>query len=200
MNWAHRRYCRSSHWAATVGRLIPWALQGVELGDRTLDAGSGRGFGTRLLRERSTNVTAIDVNCRSLAAIRRAPGVGVVCADASRLPFAAETFTAVVACAMLHHVPTAALQQDVFRELFRALRPGGVLVAVEAHFTRLLRLFHLGDRCAPLTPDTARAQVIAAGFAGVIVETRGGYFRVCARKPIDAQQAQRHGSARDRRA
>ena len=82
---------------------------------------------------------------------------------------------------MLHHVPSTALQQKVFREVLRALRPGGVFVAIEAHFTLPLRLFHLGDRYAPLTPDTARAQLIAAGFGDVVIETRGRYFRISAR-------------------
>jgi SAM-dependent methyltransferase len=182
MNWVHRHYCRSHHWASTVGRLIPWAIHGVDLGDRTLDLGSGPGFGTRLLGDRAKYVVAIDISCRPLAAIRRAPNVGVVCADASSLPFASGAFTAVVACAMLHHVPTAALQQAVFREIVRALRPGGVFVAVEPHFTLSLHLFHLGDRYAPLTPDTARLQLISAGFRDIVVETRGRYFRIGARR------------------
>ena len=42
MNLLHRWYCGSSRWAALVeGSLLPWALEGVELGADLLELGPG---------------------------------------------------------------------------------------------------------------------------------------------------------------
>ncbi len=41
MNWFHRQVCRSGRWRRRVRGLLPWALQGVELGDDVLEIGPG---------------------------------------------------------------------------------------------------------------------------------------------------------------
>ena len=51
MNWFHRQVCRSGRWRRRVeGELLPWALQGVELGDDVLEIGPGPGVTTDVLR------------------------------------------------------------------------------------------------------------------------------------------------------
>ncbi|MEO8481516.1 MAG: class I SAM-dependent methyltransferase [Acidobacteriota bacterium] len=181
MNRAHRWYCRSAHWTSTLDGLIPWAVGGVDLGDHILELGSGAGLVTPRLSRVAKRTTAVDIDRAAIAETRGAPGITLVCADAAALPFVTGTFSAVVACAMLHHVPTRVLQQRLFRDAFRTLQRGGVFVAVDVHFTLAMRLFHLGDRCAPLTPDAVCGQLTAAGFVDVVAETQGRYFRVCAR-------------------
>lgn len=58
--------------------------------------------------------------------IRRA-GLGgrilLECADGKRLPHAAGTFAAVISNSIIHHIPDPG---DVFHELHRVLRPGGL--------------------------------------------------------------------------
>ena len=43
MNWFHRQVCRSGRWRRRVKGLLPWALQGVELGDDVLEIGPPTG-------------------------------------------------------------------------------------------------------------------------------------------------------------
>src|SRR5437016_2321541 len=43
MNWFHRRVCRSARWRRRIKQVLPWALQGVELGDEVLEVGPGPG-------------------------------------------------------------------------------------------------------------------------------------------------------------
>jgi hypothetical protein len=41
MNRAHRKLCSSEEWAQTTkDRTLPWALEGVELGDDVLEIGA----------------------------------------------------------------------------------------------------------------------------------------------------------------
>ena len=138
---------------------------------------------TPMLAARTTRVTAIDNDPAAVAALcrRTAGGVGIVRGDATNLPFAAGTFSAVIACTMLHHVPTVALQHRLFSEVARTLRPGGVFVGVDARFSLGLWLFHLGDRWAPLVPDTIGPRLAAAGFRDIVVDVKSRYFRFCAR-------------------
>lgn len=181
MNWFHRQVCRSGRWRRRVeGELLPWALQGVELGDDVLEIGPGPGVTTDLLRGRARRLTALEVDAAAAAALRKrlnGSGVGVVHGDGAAMPFADGSFSGVVAFTMLHHVPTAALQDRLLAEARRVLRPGGIFAGFDGVGSFLFRLAHLGDTYTPVDPDTFGRRLGAAGFAGVAVERGWGRFR-----------------------
>lgn len=175
MNRLHRWYCRTAHWNRTLAVVVPWALSGVDLGDHVLELGPGPGGVTPWLRSRSARVTTLDPDPRAAHGVR---------GDATRLPFASGTFSAVVALTMLHHVRTAELQDQLFRESRRVLRPGGVFAGIDVRASRALRLFHLGDAWMPLAPDTLASRLTRAGLEHAIVETQPRYVRFAAVRPL----------------
>src|SRR5262245_12707799 len=106
MNWFHRQICRSGRWRRRLEReLLPWVLQGVELGDDVLEIGPGPGLTTDLLRGRTQRLTALEVDAAAAAALRKRlsdTGVRVVHGDGAAMPFADGSFSAVVSLTMLH--------------------------------------------------------------------------------------------------
>ena len=72
MNFAHNRLCAGKDWAEFVdGTLLPWGLEDVELGDRVLEIGPGFGATTRLLADRTSSLTVLELDpryCRKLSA------------------------------------------------------------------------------------------------------------------------------------
>jgi ubiquinone/menaquinone biosynthesis C-methylase UbiE len=58
--------------------------------------------------------------------------VEVVHADGTALPFPDSRFTAATCFTVVHHVPSADLQDRILAELRRVLRPGGVLVGSDS--------------------------------------------------------------------
>jgi ubiquinone/menaquinone biosynthesis C-methylase UbiE len=66
-------------------------------------------------------------------------------ADAQFLPFASESFDAVIANYMLYHVPD---RPRAFSEIRRVLKPGGRIFAATAGSDHLRELFELADRVA----------------------------------------------------
>jgi SAM-dependent methyltransferase len=181
MNWFHRQVCRSGRWRRRLeGKLLPWALQGVELGDDVLEIGPGPGLTTDLLRERSPRLTALEVDAAAAAVLQKRladSGVRVVHGDGAAMPFADGSFSGVVSFTMLHHVPTAALQDRLFAEARRVLRPGGVFAGFDGVGSLLFRLIHLGDTYTPVNPDTLGRRLEAAGFADVAIERGRTRFR-----------------------
>jgi SAM-dependent methyltransferase len=71
---------------------------------------------------------------------------------------------------MLHHVPTAAEQDQLFAEVARVLRPGGVLVGVDSLDSAEFRDLHVDDICNPIDPATLPDRLAGAGFHDVVVE------------------------------
>jgi len=70
MNWFHRHVCRSGRWRRRVERdLLPWTLEGIELGDDVLEIGPGPGVTTDLLRSRTERLTALEVDVDAAAAL-----------------------------------------------------------------------------------------------------------------------------------
>jgi SAM-dependent methyltransferase len=180
MNWFHRRVCRSARWRRRIEALLPWALQGVELGDDVLEIGPGPGVTTDLLRGMVRRLTALEVDAESAAALQRrldGSGVRVVHGDGAAMPFADGSFSGVVAFTMLHHVPTPDLQDRLLAEARRVLRPGGVFAGFDAVGSLPFRLIHLGDAYNPVDPDRFGGRLEAAGFANVAVERGWGRFR-----------------------
>lgn len=94
-------------------------------GRRVLDLGCGKGRFARPLAEAGAVVYGIDLSHAMLA---DAAGVGRVRGSARRLPFAAETFDAVIAVEVFEHL---AAIDDVLAEARRVLRPGGILAIVD---------------------------------------------------------------------
>ncbi len=180
MNWFHRQVCRSGRWRRRVKNLLPWALQGVELGEDVLEIGPGPGVTTDLLRGRTRRLTALEVDAAAAASLQTrldGTGVRVVRGDGAAMPFADGTFSGVVAFTMLHHVPSTALQDRLLTEARRVLRPGGVFVGFDGVGSFLFRLIHLGDTYTPVNPDTFGPRLEAAGFAEVAVERGWARFR-----------------------
>jgi SAM-dependent methyltransferase len=70
---------------------------------------------------------------------------------------------------MLHHVPSPALQDDLFAEACRVLRPGGVLVATDSLDNPDLRSFHRDDTFVPIDPDELQVRLGRAGFTDIAI-------------------------------
>ena len=187
MNERHLQLCASAEWAETVRQeILPWALGGRELGDDVLEVGPGPGLTTDILRHTTARLTAVEVDAalaEALAQRLTGSNVEVVHADGTALPFAGRRFSGATSFTMLHHVPTAALQDRLLAELRRVLRPDGLLVGVDSIDRPEFRALHVDDTCVPVDPDGLAARLARAGFVDVEVERAGWRFRFAARVP-----------------
>ncbi|MGB0096438.1 MAG: rRNA adenine N-6-methyltransferase family protein [Solirubrobacteraceae bacterium] len=72
MNRAHNALCASGWWSTRVEReLLPWGLDGVQLGDDLLEIGPGFGASTSVLARRPGKLNVIELDeryCRRLSA------------------------------------------------------------------------------------------------------------------------------------
>jgi SAM-dependent methyltransferase len=172
MNAFHRRYCASTGWADAVEhKLLPWALDGADLGDNVLEIGPGYGVTTRVLVGRVPRLTALEVDPVLAGRLREHHrDVTVEVGDGAAMPFPDDTFSAAVCFTMLHHVPSAAQQDRLFAEAYRVLRPGGVFAGSDSRYSRRFRLYHLFDTMVVVDPATLPARLAAAGFRDVRVD------------------------------
>jgi SAM-dependent methyltransferase len=187
MNRLHRWICSSGHWRKTLERRVPWVLNHADLGPRALEIGPGPGLTTDLLRFRTQNLTALELDpalAKSLTSRLRNTNVEVVMGDATAMPFVAERFSGAVSFTMLHHVPSAELQDKLLREVWRVLRPGGVFVGSDSLQGLLMRLIHIGDTLVPVDPDKFGLRLETAGFEVLEVERNADAFRFHARRPL----------------
>jgi SAM-dependent methyltransferase len=191
MNERHLELCASAEWARTVrDDILPWAVGDRDLGDDVLELGPGPGLTTDVLHHRLRRLTALEVDQRLAAALAgRLAGtnVRVVRGDGAALPFADGRFSGAVCFTMLHHVPSPVLQDRLFGELRRVLRPGGLLVGVDSLDRPEWRALHEGDVCVPVDPATLPARLARAGLEAVEVERAAAEparrFRFAARAP-----------------
>ena len=175
MNEAHEQ-CGSDEWRAMIRDVIlPKALGELDLGDDVLEVGPGYGATTDVLCERVPRLTAVEID-EELAAFlteRYAPleHVRIVQGDATALEFGDGRFTGACSFTILHHVPTAELQDRLFAEVHRVLRPGSPLVAGDNLGSPEMEAGHVGDTYNPIDPATLPARLEAAGFRDVEVST-----------------------------
>jgi SAM-dependent methyltransferase len=122
------------------------SLIGNGLGRSALDLGAGRGIASFALAKDGFSVTALEPDSSNLVgagAIRALASaehldIHVVQEVSERLPFESASFDFVFARAVLHHTKDL---RTACHEIFRVLKPGGMLLAVREHV--LSRAEHL---------------------------------------------------------
>ncbi|MCF2972540.1 class I SAM-dependent methyltransferase [Synechococcus sp. Nb3U1] len=134
--WLYRSISRVAALAVGgYGRLRRLPLQGIHIHpqDRVLDLCCGPAEVTPILAELSQQVTGLDASPKALAAARkRLPKVEFVEALAQDMPFPDSRFDWVHTSLALHELPFADLEQ-VLREVWRVLKPGGGLLILDLH-------------------------------------------------------------------
>jgi 2-polyprenyl-6-hydroxyphenyl methylase/3-demethylubiquinone-9 3-methyltransferase len=177
----HHRDRRAGGEFVFVPERLPLFVQAVGGPGRTvLDLGCRSGAVTQHFLE-GNDVTGVDVDP---AALERAAerGIAPVRANAEEaLPFADDSFDAVVAGELLEHVRDPA---DVVSEVRRVLRPGGTFVGSVPNAFRLQsRLLFLAGRPPEDDPthlhmySPAQLRRLLDAFAGVELHFVGGRYR-----------------------
>jgi SAM-dependent methyltransferase len=184
VNDEHLALCSSPEWASFVeNELLPWVLDGHQLGDDLLEVGPGPGLTTDILRRHAARLAAAELDpglAGRLATRLAGSNVAVVRADAARLPFAAGCFSAAACLTMLHHIPTVRQQDAALAEIARVLRPGGILVGSDGLDTPERRRVHQGDIFVPVEPGILAQRLRTAGFADASVQVAGDRVRFAA--------------------
>jgi ubiquinone/menaquinone biosynthesis C-methylase UbiE len=196
MNLYHRWYCGSQRWSHRLqSRLLPWALRGVMLGNHPLEIGPGPGRVTEQLATQVARLTSIEIDSRLASRLVSRWGgshVRVVEGDATAMPFTDGEFSSAISLFMLHHVPTAALQDRLFRETLRVLEPGATFVGADSIPSLSWRAAHLSDTCAPVDPGSIEERLRSAGFEAINLRVVHGAFRFTARRPGGPAQSMSH--------
>ncbi|HTD82949.1 MAG TPA: class I SAM-dependent methyltransferase [Gemmatimonadaceae bacterium] len=182
MNRYETWFCGTRLWRwVTRRQVLPWMLQGSELGDHVLELGAGPGAATEELGRLASRVTSLECDhafAAKLGARINGSNAAAIQGDAAALPFADGTFSSAIAILMLHHLRSNELQDRAFAQAWRVLRPGGVFLAFEIQDGWLHRLGHIRSTFVPVAPATAFARLTAAGFSKVTVDIQRGGYRI----------------------
>jgi ubiquinone/menaquinone biosynthesis C-methylase UbiE len=178
--------CGSDEWRQAIREVIlPWALGETDLGDNVLEVGPGYGATTDVLSQSVPRLTSVEIddNLAAMLMDRFAdlPSVEIVHGDATALTYADDSFSGAACFTMLHHVPTVELQDRLFAEVARVLRPGAALVASDSLGSDDLKAHHEGDTYNPVDPATLPTRLAAAGFERVDLKTNEFGWAVVAR-------------------
>ncbi len=188
MNSNHAKLCPSPEWAEWLQRdVLPSLADQVDLGAHMLEIGPGPGAATDWLRHKVSRLTVLEVDPEAAAKLSvsyAGTNVEVTVGDATHSGYPEGVFDSIGSFTMLHHVPTAALQNKILAEAFRMLKPGGVLIASDSLASNDLHHFHVDDTYNPIEPASALVRLQVVGFDKVTVIV-DDVLKLIARKPID---------------
>jgi SAM-dependent methyltransferase len=180
MNLCHRVFCSSHRYFKSVeDSLLPWALADVDLGDNVLEIGPGYGANIRVLIDRAPHYSAVEIDQVMAARLQDAYGdrARIIRGDGTDTGLPAGEFSSVVCFTMLHHIPTAELQDRLFAEVFRVLRRGGVFAGSDSASSIPFRVLHFRDICNPVSLESLPNRLRANGFSDVYVGAGRGSLR-----------------------
>jgi len=186
MNLLHRWLCASPRWKETVETsILPWVLDGIEVGLNVLEIGPGPGVTTDILRTRVKSLTCIEIDQGLAASLKRrtaGKNVTVEHEDATAMSFTNETFDAAVSFTMLHHVPSPVLQDRLLSEVIRVLRRGGLFVGTDSVYSRFFGLLHIFDTIVIVDPKIFPERLRSVSFVEIDVDVSQNAFRFRARR------------------
>jgi ubiquinone/menaquinone biosynthesis C-methylase UbiE len=114
-------------------RQLPYSGLTISSVSQVLDLCCGSGQSTKFLVQYSQDVTGLDISPVSLErAQRNVPQAKYVEALAEDMPFADNHFDLVHTSVAMHEMTPSQLRQ-ILKEVYRVLKPGGVLALVDFH-------------------------------------------------------------------
>jgi SAM-dependent methyltransferase len=186
MNYLHRKLCSSSRWKKVTQRYaLPWTLEQIDLGREVLEIGPGYGAATEVLLHQVGHLTCVESDSNLAHRLHRKlnGNVTVRCEDATAMSLPGASFDGVVCFTMLHHIGSAELQNKLFAEVLRVLRPGGIFAGTDSLKSRFMRMIHLFDTLVVVDPESLPQRLMAVGFDNVQVDLNPYAFRFRASKP-----------------
>ena len=121
--------------------------------ERLLDLGCGTGLVLDLAHDLFKELDGIDITEEMLARVKPRPNVRTQKASAEKIPFPDDTFDMVTAYSVLHHIEDLG---QVFHEVRRTLKPGGVFYADESPSQHFLDGLLNLDSDSGMTDDVQR--------------------------------------------
>jgi SAM-dependent methyltransferase len=186
VNQRHLSSLASPEWAERLKtELLPWVDSVGDLGDNVIEIGPGPGLTTDLVRDRVSSLTAIEFDpdlASALAQRLAGTNVEVLHGDASATTLPSGQFSTVLCFSMLHHMISPEAQDELFSEVARLLRPGGMFVGVDAIDSELMREAHIDDTYVPVSMESLAARFGAAGLSETFVAPADYQFRFRAAK------------------
>ena len=151
---------------AVENSLLPWALADVDLGDNVLEIGPGYGANIRVLIGKAPHYTAVEIDQAMAERLHDtySDRARIIRGDGTDTGLPSGEFSAVVCFTMLHHIPTAGLQDRLFAEAFRVLRSGGVFAGSDSASSIPFRVLHFRDICNPVHLKAFPEHLRADGF------------------------------------
>ena len=186
MNEAHE-VCGSDEWRRLMReQILPWVLNGTDLGDDVLEVGPGYGAVTDVLSTALPQLTCVEIDEKLATMLTErfsaVPSVQILRGDATALDFPDGRFSGAACFTMLHHVPTDELQDRLLAEVARVLQPGATLVASDSIGSDDMENAHEGDTYNPVDPAGIADRLTAAGFTNVDVRTNEFGWAAIARR------------------
>jgi SAM-dependent methyltransferase len=167
MNENHK-LCTTPGWAEWLQTsVLPYLVRDVDLGGAMLEIGPGPGAATEWLRRRVPRLVTLEHDHEAAEKLRETYGgtnVTTLIGDATDMDFDDASFDSVGSFTMLHHVPSATLQNLLFAEVLRVLRPGGVFIGSDSLPSDGLHQFHEDDTYNPVEPGSLMVRLQTIGF------------------------------------
>lgn len=112
---------------------LDFILDFPENGDKVLDFGCGNGRLLGLLNRKNIDYFGVDISKKLINSARNSHlGKNAqflkISSSQTSLPFEDNFFNVIYSIAVFHHIPSEKLRLEIARELFRTLKPGGVVV------------------------------------------------------------------------
>src|SRR5439155_26377981 len=141
---------------------------------------------TEVVRKRIPRQDRVDIDNRlakTLADRTRGSNCRVVQGDSTSMGFADASYSGAVCFTMLHHVPSAELQDRLHAEVYRVLEPGGVFVGTDSVWRWTFGMLHVRDTMVLVDPATFGRRLENVGFSQVSIDLAAKSFRFRATRP-----------------